>query len=379
MDLRDMTASPHTLQGHNTKTKPTSVLAVTRTQRNLYNNFKMRILWLIFFFCSTCTITPWGKGAPSSPPHEDAPSSSVPPYWRVLTQIPSSSQKMLRQSFHRETLPHWIWILGSSYLLYEYDGPILRETQRVGRQIGLGNKDNTKAFFKVGEVPLFRGPTDASSLMYFLGDGWFHTFIGSSFLLRGGVVNSSRAMNTGWAIFHGMATSTLFNQFLKRATGRESPNQRTTPRGAWRPFPSFKAYQSQTAKYDAVPSGHIMTATLTLTVIQQNYPEYTYFVTPLGWTLITLLSFQMVNNGVHWASDYPLGIAMGILLGRIAANQFPTTSAKKASNTTSNSLQKKGFLSRRSERGNGNLKEKKFALLPYSNRQGIGLYLGWVW
>ena len=289
-------------------------------------------------------------------------SSSSPPYWRMVTEVPSSSKKVLEQSFSMESLPYWGWILGSSYLLYEYDAPILRETQRLGRNWGLGNKDNTKAYFKVQGIPLFRGPTDLSSLMYFLGDGWFYTFIGTSFLWRGSAVGSSRAMNTGWAIFHGMVFSTLFNQILKRATGRESPNQRTTSRGAWRPFPSFKAYQSRTADYDAVPSGHVMTAALTLAIIQQNYPEHVVMTGTIGWTLITLLSFQMVNNGVHWASDYPLGIAMGLLFGRIAASQYSSHTSHLSS-----------------LRNNFNEKKTKFLLMPYFNNSDMGLSLQYAW
>ena len=335
----------------------------------------MQSLWVKVLFYVTCILAPfwgWGKGFPfygdvdsdpaliaSTSHSEISGKPELPPYWRIWTKIPQSSQKALYQSFHRKSLPYWAWILGSSSMLYVYDPPILREAQRLGRKSGLGNKDNTEAYFKVGDVPLFRGPTDIGSFMYFLGDGWFHVFIGVSFLWRGRLVNSPRAMNTGWALFHGMVTSTLFNQILKRSTGRESPNQSTTYRGAWRPFPNFKDYHTETAKYDAVPSGHIMTATLTLTVIQQNYPEYTSFVTPLGWTLITLLSFQMMNNGVHWASDYPLGIAMGILFGRISASQF---------STPQDQAKKEGLFG-----------EKKFVLLPYANKQGVGLNLGWAW
>ena len=322
-----------------------------------------RFIVLFYIVSSMIALPPWGKGSSAL---ASAP-ASAPAYWQVITKIPDSGQKTLHRFFHRESLPHWLWILGSSYLLYEYDAPILRETQRIGRQAGLGNKDNTRVFLKMGELPLFRGPTDAGSLMYFFGDGWFHAFIGAGFLWRGSAVHSERAMNTGWAIFHGMGVSTLFNQFLKRGTGRESPNQRTTSRGAWRPFPSFKAYQTQTAKYDAVPSGHVMTASLTLTVIQQNYPEYTYFVTPLGWTLIALLSFQMVNNGVHWVSDYPLGIAMGILFGRIAAKQFPTPMMASSS------------LKQKNRDSNNSFTEKKFVLFPYSHEDGVGFNLGWKW
>jgi hypothetical protein len=33
-----------------------------------------------------------------------------------------------------------------------------------------------------------------------------------------------------------------------------------------------------------------------------------------------LLSFQMMNNGVHWASDYPLALAIGYGLGKVAVS-----------------------------------------------------------
>jgi hypothetical protein len=39
--------------------------------------------------------------------------------------------------------------------------------------------------------------------------------------------------------------------------------------------------------------------------------------------------FQMVNNGVHWVSDYPLGIAMGYVIGKIAAHLGENQSGNK--------------------------------------------------
>ncbi len=32
---------------------------------------------------------------------------------------------------------------------------------------------------------------------------------------------------------------------------------------------------------------------------------------------MTLLSFQMINNGVHWMSDYPLALGIGYLFGKL--------------------------------------------------------------
>ena len=55
---------------------------------------------------------------------------------------------------------------------------------------------------------------------------------------------------------------------------------------------------------------------MTLTVIASNYEEYTW-IRPVGYGLMTLLSFQMINNGVHWISDYPLALGIGYLFGKI--------------------------------------------------------------
>ena len=68
---------------------------------------------------------------------------------------------------------------------------------------------------------------------------------------------------------------------------------------------------------------------MTLTVISENYPEYK-FIKPLGITLCSLLGYQMMNNGVHWVSDYPLGIAIGYSLGKLAVNRGRTVVSKQS-------------------------------------------------
>ena len=37
-----------------------------------------------------------------------------------------------------------------------------------------------------------------------------------------------------------------------------------------------------------------------------------------------LLGYSMLNNGVHWASDYPLGIALGYAFGKLAVRNGRT-------------------------------------------------------
>jgi hypothetical protein len=82
-----------------------------------------------------------------------------------------------------------------------------------------------------------------------------------------------------------------------------------------------------------MPSGHIMTATLNFTIIMNNYPEQAYWLRPFEYVWLTLLGFEMMNNGVHWASDYPIGIATGYLVGNIVSELGKThqqTEGKKS-------------------------------------------------
>lgn len=257
----------------------------------------------------------------------------------IVTEIPRTSETTLRESFTRESIKPWAGILLSTAVLYEYDQKILDDVQRLGREAGIGNEENTKTIWRAGPYPILRAPSDSGSLMYFLGDGWIHLGTATGFLLTGHLTGYSRPWNTAIQLFHGMTVSTLFSQALKRATGRESPSQRTQDRGAWRPFPSIKAYNEHTAQYDAFPSGHVMTATLTFTVLAENYPEYSHWILPIEVSWLTVLSLQMVNNGVHWASDYPLGIAMGYQIGKISARMGKRNLEEK-------SLEKQSLLDR---------------------------------
>ena len=75
--------------------------------------------------------------------------------------------------------------------------------------------------------------------------------------------------------------------------------------------------------YDAFPTGHLATAMATVTVIADNYPEY-HFIRPVGYGLMGLLGYSMLNNGVHWACDYPVGIALGYAFAKIAVRNGRT-------------------------------------------------------
>lgn len=247
---------------------------------------------------------------------------------QIFTEIPESSIATLKTSFSKESLPYWGVIAASTGIMIHYDEKLLDWSQKKGRDWGIGNQDNTYAAVSFAGQELVRLPSDTGSFLYFLGDGWMHAGIAVGFVGSGAWTGDNYNYNTGLMIMHGMIVSTIFNQTLKRSFGRESPEVKSMERGAWKPFPSFNEYNTKTATYDAMPSGHVMTSALTFTIISERYPEYNKFIYPFAGLWITALSWQMMNNGVHWASDYPLGIAMGIVVGKISANLGKETREK---------------------------------------------------
>lgn len=254
---------------------------------------------------------------------------------QIITEVPTTGLRTLKKSFSRESLPYWGVIAASTGILYHYDEEIYADLSKRGRDWRIGNYDNTRSVVTISGHEIVRLPSDTGSFLYFLGDGWMHASIGGAFIGAGQIADNTHAFNTGLMLWHGMVVSTIFNQSLKRSFGRESPEVSTHKRGNWKPFPSFNEYNSRTASYDAMPSGHVMTATLTFTILSERYPEQKPVIYSIGGVWISALMFQMVNNGVHWASDYPLGIAMGYVVGKMSLQMGKKEdSAQKDSSTS---------------------------------------------
>lgn len=260
-----------------------------------------------------------------------------PGFFDFAKNLPETQMTFFKTSFAKDNWQNLAWITGTTILTWYYDYELYKETQRFGRKIGIGNEENTKGFAKVGGISLFRGPTDVGSALYFLGDGWMNAGIMGGFLGTGWAKDDYRALQTGSQLAHGLLIGTIANQILKRSTGRQSPcriDENGNKRGNWHFFPSSTEYGDNTSNYDAFPSGHLATTMMTWTVITENYSEYNYWLKPAQWTYIGLLSFEMVNNGVHWVSDYPLAIGMGYLYGKIAVSYGRKEKNKNDPNAT---------------------------------------------
>lgn len=226
----------------------------------------------------------------------------------------------LRETFRLRNTGYILGVAAATAVLLRFDQDLVDAVQRGGDKIGIPpNTDNTKTVASLGLAQL-RLPTDVGSVIYFFGDGWTHLSTGAAFFGWGMAHGDHRAVQTGSEVFEAVLSSGALTQLLKHITGHEDPIRATEPGGRWRFFPNQRDYFKNVSSYDAFPSGHLATAMATVTVVAENYPEKGY-IRPIGYTMMAMLGLQMMNNGVHWASDYPLALALGYGLGRVAVRR----------------------------------------------------------
>ncbi len=159
----------------------------------------------------------------------------------------------------------------------------------------------------------------ASDMLEFMGDGKFQFGIVGVYAGYGLITDDVRALRTAVQITEAILSTGGVVQLLKHVSGRESPFVATEPTGLWEWFPNQIEYLKHVPHYDAMPSGHIATATTTLIVIAENYPEYKW-IRPAGYVLLGAISTALVATSIHWWSDIPLGIAIGYSFGMIASH-----------------------------------------------------------
>lgn len=241
-----------------------------------------------------------------------------PSFWGTIARGPRDLASFAENSFSKTSVPWLAAIAASTLVLIEYDQKLYNGAGKIGDKLHISRKDKTRPFLKIGGVPVFRGPTDLGSAMYFLGDGWISLGLCAYFEGYGLIRDDWRALTTGHQLVEGLLVTGVATQAVKRITGRETPSASTGDGGVWRFFPSPGQYQKHRTRYDAFPSGHLATGMMAVTVMAENYPEKK-LIKPIGYSLLGALSFQMMNNGVHWAGDYPLGLGIGYMIGKTIA------------------------------------------------------------
>lgn len=252
-----------------------------------------------------------------------------PKPFQFFANIPSDLAGLGKAVVTRKNLPELGIILATTAALIPFDQKITDASQQFGRYIHLDPSRESKTLlqFNIGNfhVNALEVPDNANSTIYYLGEGWSSILVASSFYGYGLVSRDYRAVQTSSQIAESIFALGLTTQFIKRITGRQSPfrvemDDDPTPGGKWHPFTSPAKYQKSVSNYDAYPSGHLATIMSTITILAENYPEKKY-IKPVGYSLMTVLGYSMLNNGVHWMSDYPLAIAIGYTCGKIISSR----------------------------------------------------------
>lgn len=225
-------------------------------------------------------------------------SAEVMPWHQMITRLPEDYYSFFEKSFSSSAFPVIAGLAAATGILMIADEPLGSWSHSMFHR-----SDNYNHL---------------SDIMVKTGDGRYHFLLAGALSLYGLSAGDERALKTASNLAEGILASGIMVQVLKRITGRQSPEVSSNDAGEWRLFPNPSKYQKNQPKYYAFPSGHITTATLTFTVLANNYPECKW-IRPVGYAVLSGLGLGLMSKGMHWVSDYPLGVLIGYTFGNIVA------------------------------------------------------------
>ena len=249
----------------------------------------------------------------------------------IYKKVPKNIVGTVKNTVAKNTYGYSLAAFGSTLALLPADPTLIREARKLGEKVGF-NADHT--YSNLGPLKII--PGDAGSFVYFLGNGTTFILIGTGLTTYGLMTNDYRSQSTSMQLLQSILLCGVFSQSLKRITGRESPFEtlrQQRKHSEWTFLPSFSGYQKNTSKYDAMPSGHLTTGIAAWVILAENYPEKKW-IKPLGFALMGIMSFEMIQSGVHWASDYPIAILLGYLIGKNVVKNAVTKKIKNGIGTT---------------------------------------------
>lgn len=221
-------------------------------------------------------------------------------WYTFIENIPRDWSQWAQSSFRKERIADWALVSGLTAALFVTDDITYTPSKHL-----FESSDQAR---------------DWSNFAAEIGDGRTQFGLAGAFAAYGLVFGDQRSLRTGSQIVEVVLGAGAVVQVLKHVTGRESPFTRSSPTGIWKFFPDQLQYHKHVPAYDAFPSGHICTSMATVVVVSENYPEVKW-IRPVGYLFCAFIGVGMANNGIHWYSDYPLGIFLGYSFGMIATHQ----------------------------------------------------------
>lgn len=250
-------------------------------------------------------------------------SFSKPRAFSFITNVPKSFTGLVSSPFKKKNILSTAIVAGSTLILITNDKAIYNGIRNFSDNIHLQQKEENNVWWSIKngskETVLFKIPRNFNTAFYMMGH-WFPSIaLAGGLWVHGKIKHNCRSLQTASDIVEGYITQSIATQIVKRISGRESPLA-ANGTAKWRPFVSFSDYKNNRERYDAFSSGHIATMMTTITILADNYPEKKW-IKPVGYSLVALCGFSMINNGVHWSGDFPLGIAIGYVTGKVISNR----------------------------------------------------------
>ncbi len=239
-----------------------------------------------------------------------------PNLFKNLAKVPADLWYIAKSPVQKRNWVGLTAVAASTAFLIIKDQQIISWARNTSDDIGLNPQTDYNILLKFGTTKIIKVPKNLNTALYQIGEGGTSMMLAGGLWIYGKIKKDRRAISTANDLAETFVTMGVTTQIIKRITGRESPFLATQSGGRWTPFPAFADYQRNTSAYDAFPSGHLSTMMATVTVLSYNYPEKKW-IKPVGYTLIGLSAWAMMNTEVHWAGDYPLAIAVGYLSGKI--------------------------------------------------------------
>ncbi|OQY96976.1 MAG: hypothetical protein B6D37_00315 [Sphingobacteriales bacterium UTBCD1] len=231
--------------------------------------------------------------------------------------LPDDMWQIARSPFQKSNLKGLGIVAASTAILLPLDQMLVDNVRDISAKIHLTDSTEYGVALKIGTTKIIKIPKNINTALYQMGEGGTSMLLAGGLWIYGKIKKDYRAVQTAGDLAETFIIMGVTTQILKRIAGRESPFMATAKGGVWRPLPSFKEYQQNTSKYDAFPSGHLATMMATVTVLSENYPEKKW-IKPVGYSIMGLTAWAMMNTEVHWAGDYPLALALGYLSGKIS-------------------------------------------------------------
>ena len=251
-------------------------------------------------------------------------SFTKPKPFSFITNIPGDVAGFTKQSFRQKNLHRLAWIAESTAFLLLTDQSVTNTVQDIADDHRFVSAEKFSPIINVNiggkKTNIGKLPKNINTAFYFLGQGSSTMFMAAGFFIAGKIKKDNRALQTASQLTEAFITLGIGTQAMKYATGRENPSDATSDGGGWRPFPRWNDFQNSKPKYDAFPSGHLACFVSAITIISNNYPEKKW-IKPVGYTIAGLCSLAMLNNGVHWASDYPLAFGLGHGFGKFISRK----------------------------------------------------------